>query len=218
MATNVTIIRRKFDPIVPGAIFERLTVIKEDVERIFTNRTDGSSYKLRYWICKCECGSIISTMDRNLKTGKTKSCGCYSREMTSLRGMKYHLPFEAVFANLKNKAGKRNIEVTLTLDEYGYFARHYDKCHYCHANLKWLETGNGCRSRQHNLDRMVNTIGYVFTNCVPCCARCNRGKSDKYTYQEWMNMTACYRGEVPTLIYPPPPHVLALQTGLQLVA
>lgn len=52
-----------------GKKFERLTVIKEDEDR------------KNHWICKCDCGNIVSVLDFYLIHGKTKSCGCYKADM-----------------------------------------------------------------------------------------------------------------------------------------
>lgn len=48
-----------------GKKFERLTVIKKDEDR------------KNHWICKCDCGNVVSVLDFYLIHGKTKSCGCY---------------------------------------------------------------------------------------------------------------------------------------------
>ena len=48
-----------------GKKFERLTAIKKDEDR------------KNHWICKCDCGNIVSVLDFYLIHGKTKSCGCY---------------------------------------------------------------------------------------------------------------------------------------------
>lgn len=52
-----------------GKKFERLTVIKKDEDR------------KNHWICKCDCGNIVSVLDFYLIHGKTKSCGCYKADM-----------------------------------------------------------------------------------------------------------------------------------------
>ena len=53
-----------------GQKFNMLTVIKLDEEKTKDSR-------LRYWICKCDCGNITSVITANLKSGDVKSCGCY---------------------------------------------------------------------------------------------------------------------------------------------
>lgn len=48
-----------------GQIFGKLTVLEID-----KNKQNSS------WLCRCECGQIISVLTENLKKGRTKSCGC----------------------------------------------------------------------------------------------------------------------------------------------
>lgn len=38
-----------------------------------------------YFRCKCECGTIKSVYMQDLKTGKSKSCGCLQVEATKSR-------------------------------------------------------------------------------------------------------------------------------------
>lgn len=54
-----------------GQKFGRLTVIERD-----TSRTGRA-----YWICKCSCGTVKSICGKELRNSKTKSCGCYNREV-----------------------------------------------------------------------------------------------------------------------------------------
>jgi hypothetical protein len=58
-----------------GRKFSRLTVLSLNVER--------STKKRKFWNCVCECGNIKSIESENLKTGKTRSCGCLQKEMKS---------------------------------------------------------------------------------------------------------------------------------------
>jgi hypothetical protein len=55
-----------------GDIFERLTVLGE--------KSEG---KNRYIICQCICGKIRNVFPHALKSGKTKSCGCLTRDRIS---------------------------------------------------------------------------------------------------------------------------------------
>lgn len=67
-----------------GKQFGMLTVIRE-VKRDNT--------KKRYWLCRCQCGKETIVEASHLKSGHTKSCGCYrrkapqerSRDLTGLR-------------------------------------------------------------------------------------------------------------------------------------
>ena len=48
-------------------IFGKLTVLKRDVSH---------KCKKTKWICQCECGNIVSVSTSDLRSGKTRSCGC----------------------------------------------------------------------------------------------------------------------------------------------
>ncbi|MBQ4060553.1 MAG: hypothetical protein IJD46_00865 [Bacilli bacterium] len=37
------------------------------------------------WLCKCKCGNEIIVMGKNLRSGNTKSCGCYKKENPGMR-------------------------------------------------------------------------------------------------------------------------------------
>ena len=62
-----------------GKTFGRLTVLKEGDKPKTTNR------KEKFWLCKCICGNQAVVAGYQLRSGITKSCGCYSREQTGLR-------------------------------------------------------------------------------------------------------------------------------------
>lgn len=40
----------------------------------------GSKQGKAAWLCKCDCGSSAVVIGDSLRTGNTKSCGCYQRE------------------------------------------------------------------------------------------------------------------------------------------
>ena len=51
-----------------GQVFGRLTVIE---------RYQGEKpYDGSFWVCKCECGNIITTSGKRLRAGRVRSCGC----------------------------------------------------------------------------------------------------------------------------------------------
>jgi hypothetical protein len=37
------------------------------------------------WLCKCDCGKELVTLGASLSAGRTKSCGCLSRELSGAR-------------------------------------------------------------------------------------------------------------------------------------
>lgn len=60
-----------------GKKFGRLTITKRDPA------------KKNFFFCKCECGNIKSISYNQLLSGKTKSCGCFKKEVSKESGFKY---------------------------------------------------------------------------------------------------------------------------------
>ena len=65
-----------------GQKFGRLTVI-DRAEKY----KDGHAM----WLCRCECGTEKVILEKCLKNGKTKSCGCLRKEITVKRLTKHGL-------------------------------------------------------------------------------------------------------------------------------
>lgn len=62
---------------ITGQRFGRLTVV-EPVR----------NGKILKWLCRCDCGGETITTSWRLRSGHTKSCGCFQREQTSLASAK----------------------------------------------------------------------------------------------------------------------------------
>lgn len=58
-----------------GKQFGKLTVIIRDLEYQKIHNKDKP-----YWKCQCQCGNIVTVSGKNLREGKTKSCGCINKE------------------------------------------------------------------------------------------------------------------------------------------
>lgn len=102
-------------------------------------------------------------------------------------------PFESIYNSLCND--DRNLKIDLTYDQFIEFTK-IKKCHYCNYTIKWIEyptIAGKFISNAYYLDRKDCDVGYSKYNCVVCCTRCNRGRSNAYTYQEWYGMTEYLR-------------------------
>jgi hypothetical protein len=166
-----------------GKTFGRLTVIERD------NNDSTGHVK---WLCRCICGTISTVRGNNLKRGGTKSCGCLQKEQNSIRTR--IRPHERIYNILCRNAKKRKVQVDIAYEDYLKFT---DKpnCHYCYSELIWNKHPNVRQndSQAHNLDRKDNTKGYTVDNCVECCYRCNKCKSDEFTHAEWFRMCEPFR-------------------------
>lgn len=73
-----------------------------------------------------------------------------------------------------------------SLSEAQFFALYLKPCVYCRFTfLRGWGTG---------LDQKLPGAGYTKENSVPCCAECNRIKSNRYTYQEMKKLGRVLRG------------------------
>lgn len=59
-----------------GKRFGRLFVLKRTENR----RTAGGRSQIQYQ-CKCDCGNVIIVIGEALRSGNTKSCGCYEHDV-----------------------------------------------------------------------------------------------------------------------------------------
>lgn len=59
--------------------------------RLLVQKFDCIKNNNYYWICKCDCGNEKSIASGHLKSGRTKSCGCYNREIVSAKCGTHHL-------------------------------------------------------------------------------------------------------------------------------
>lgn len=66
--------------------FGKLVVIKRS-----GTKTNADGSKKALWLCKCDCGNYTEVITNNLKSGKTKSCGCVRNKdkLKNLIGQKF---------------------------------------------------------------------------------------------------------------------------------
>ena len=149
-------------------------IVLEKAERPISN----SPSKPLYWKCKCECGNERIIPAHNLRCKRTTNCGC-ENILPDFRRLYNHF--------LSSNEGRVNCK--LKFDDFVKFTNTI-RCHYCNSEVKWTKHGKG---QAYNLDRKDSNKEYSIENCVVCCSRCNFGKSNRFSYDEWYEMTECFR-------------------------
>ena len=66
---------------IQGQKFGRWTVL----EKV---KVEGK--KETYWLCRCDCGIERKVLGKNLRNGRSTSCGCYKKEQNSIFMSKYN--------------------------------------------------------------------------------------------------------------------------------
>jgi hypothetical protein len=117
-------------------------------------------YKLR------ACSGCGKDFEGSLFSGRAKYCPGCLKEAIKRQDRNKTRSILTRFKRLKENATRREIECTLSYEQYFSLVCE-NKCSYCCSALP--KCGSG-------VDRKHFEIGYVSGNCVPCCALCNDRK------------------------------------------
>ena len=171
-----------------GQRFGKLVVIGDVLPHV-----KGTHWR---WIGKCDCGKtkeISSANLRHIKRG-TQSCGC-------LIGSPKR-PNEWMYNRLVKTCKQTKWTINLSYEEFLTFVE-IKVCHYCDVDIPWqpfsTRTKNGCA---YYLDRKDSFEGYSIENCVVCCSRCNLGKSNLFTHDQWVKIGKVIKTFCPNEIAP----------------
>lgn len=133
----------------------------------------------RKWLTKCVCGEERVVTGTKLLSGKSKGCrSCNNGNLSR--------PFEGRYNTLCTMAEGR-CTVDLSYEEYLTFTSQL-QCEYCGVFVSWVP--HGTITDGHHLDRKDNTKGYSKKNCVVCCGPCNQTKSNRFTYEQMLQIGA----------------------------
>jgi len=173
-----------------GQKFHKLTVVLKAESQISAT---GHTYAA--WVCKCDCGKVVTVRGHKLKKGHTKSCGCLRKLVDNSRFLKRHkLPegvssCNALFGKYKRSAKLNGVEFSITRENFEQLTS--SNCHYCGCKPSKsfkTRTSNGAYS-YNGLDRKNSKGNYDLENIVPCCRTCNFAKRD-LSYEEFISHIA----------------------------
>ena len=143
----------------------------------------------KYTNLKCrECDSNIKIRNDYLSRHQGKCKRCQNRDEP------FRSQYNKMLSNNKDWGG------SLLFEEFLEFTK-INNCHYCNSSIVWYPyryrwNSDGTKSSdkiKYNLDRKDSFKGYDKDNLVVCCERCNYGKSNIFSYEEWFGMTAYFR-------------------------
>ena len=139
----------------------------------------NSNIKIKYQCDSCNKifeSSISSIFGRcnsqYLKTGKTYCVKCSPKIFFSGENNPRYKHGNIRFPEYRNNARRRGISFELTSEEFKNITS--KPCFYCGG----YSSDRNPKSRGNGIDRKDSKIGYVLSNCVPCCATCNFVKNN----------------------------------------
>lgn len=152
-----------------GQRFNRLLVIRKEEKR-----QAGTVI----WRCLCDCGAEVLAQAYALKSGRVKSCGCWSRDRTRKHGME-GTPTYDVWAHMLDRCRNRRSKM---YSRYG--ARGISVCDRWQSFENFL-SDMGQKPDGLSLDRIDNNGNYEPGNCRWATDRMqNRNRSVSPVY-EW---------------------------------
>ncbi len=149
-----------------GNRYGMLTVLERDTRP----RKPTKSKPKTYWLCKCDCGKVISVQAYNLRSGQTKSCGCYHKERTSETSTTHGMsrfpdgtirPEFNAWVGMKTRCYNKN---NRAYDRYG--GRGIEVCDRWRNSFENFFEDMGPRpSPKHSIDRIDVNGDYEPSNC-----------------------------------------------------
>lgn len=146
----------------PGSRFGRLVVI-----RMAPDRTVGGEVQ---WLCECDCGDTLIVRGHQIRSERTRSCGCLAREAaaTNCRNRARHgegsngkeTPEYRCWANMLSRCNNTNHRL---FKNYG--ARGIKVCKRWHTYENFLEDMGRRPSSKHSIDRERVNGDYKKSNC-----------------------------------------------------
>lgn len=135
-----------------GQRFGRLMVVKRD------QSLKGTAY----WECVCDCGNVKIIASMSLRSGDTKSCGCFLRELKTKHGCNIRKNRSGAYqswASMIQRCLNPNSDAF-----HNYGGRGVVICE------RWLDFANfledmGERPEKFTIERVDNNKGYEPGNC-----------------------------------------------------
>lgn len=123
----------------------------------------GSSPNQKRKSCKCACGAIREVTSQNLKTGKSKSCGCQTIALKVAKQTKHGACGTAAYRRWDSMLQRCNNNKNEHYRNYG--ARGIKVCDRWHNFANFLED-MGQPPKGGSLERVNNDAGYSKENCI----------------------------------------------------
>lgn len=140
-----------------GDVFTRLTVISL-----------AKPPSIRFLVCLCSCGTVAKIRRDGLLNGRSRSCGCLSRENAKIKSMRHGHAVDgevsteySIWRGIKNRCMNKNRH-----DWHRYGGRGIAVCErWAECFQNFLDDMGLRPSKDHTIDRINNNGNYEPSNC-----------------------------------------------------
>jgi hypothetical protein len=196
-----------------GRTFGRLVVVSLGV----ATRKASTGARIIRWNCKCECGNeALQVAAASLTNGRSRSCGCLRLESCRSKKIRKHTKSVFDYVKMHYECGAYSRKLSFTLSDDNFMSLITGPCYFCGAPpLKANPHGRDRETFRYNgVDRLDNSRGYEWDNCVSCCTTCNRmklaaGASEfaaqcfKVVVHQYLKLAAGRVALIPDILSPP---------------
>jgi len=144
-----------------GRSFCKWTVVKKE-------ETTG----VARWLCRCQCGAERNVLSNNLLKGVSNGCGCGRTPYNKLS--QGESAANSLFHNYRRGAKSRGLVFELSKELFIAMIR--QDCNYCGIPPKQVMKTKSSMLLYNGIDRVDNNLGYLPSNVVPSCKKCNETK------------------------------------------
>lgn len=163
----------------------------------------------KYYLCLCDCGKEKIVQIGHLRTGHTKSCGCYKQKINRIEPGESS--WRSFFDSYRQNCKRSGRSFSLTMDEFKDLTS--KNCEYCGVEPKLKNPyirSNGTTKRglkmtkegtdrawikANGIDRIDNSKDYTLDNCTACCVECNFAKHGltQSEFLIWLDRVVSFR-------------------------
>lgn len=114
--------------------------------------------KLAYWKCKCKCGEYCIVLGADLRSGKTKTCGCRISIISRRNWQGYKEIPKTYWGSIVRGAEQRNIKFSLSIEDvYNLYIKQNECCKISGVQLSFTDNSA-------SLDRIDSSKDYTIDN------------------------------------------------------